>query len=97
MRLEIYEWLTNHDSEIPKRPGVYVILIKVPKDSGFEVLYIGSSKNLRLRLKNHKHLKSHAFSGDKYRVYFKECDNFKEVELALIKKFAPIANVHHNG
>jgi len=88
------EWKTNNTydsrifSEIPKQAGVYLIV----KTDCFEevvkheILYIGSSKNLAVRIKSHEVYRIlREIYGNTIRFYFREADNYLDEEKYLIK------------
>jgi excinuclease UvrABC nuclease subunit len=74
-------------SPIPERPGVYLI---VNTDFNFrhEVLYVGSSQNLKQRHSRHEVLRilSEMYDGLGVRFYFREEPDYLSVEKQLIKE-----------
>ena len=106
------EWLTpntygNNYSQPPQLPGVYVISVfkfnlKTHLEF-FEILYIGSSKNLYNRWNHHSILdkiRDQVYSNRKTQpiylehcgFYFLESDDFKNLEARLIQKYKPPFN-----
>jgi excinuclease UvrABC nuclease subunit len=76
--------------------GIYYIVHPKlnPKNRkiAYQILYIGSSANLKNRINNHD---KHSLLTKKYKYvefYFKESDNFLEIEKQLIKKYQPKYN-----
>lgn len=84
-------------SELPSLPGVYVIIsIVCDGNGGFKnkIQYIGGSKDLSKRLKNHNVLK-HLLDTYWYaRIFFIECRDYKKLERDLIKLILPKYNSH---
>ncbi|HPC39253.1 MAG TPA: GIY-YIG nuclease family protein [Exilispira sp.] len=58
-----------------------------------DILYIGSAKNLFKRYKSHDTLKRLSKFYDDIFFYFKEVDNYLEIEKQLIKKHQPRHNI----
>lgn len=87
---------TNQYDQFPEKPGVYAIvwldIINTPQES--ELLYIGSAQNIKRRIRGHEVIKiAGALVKEKYIItYFKEAENYKEMELKLIKSLKPIIN-----
>lgn len=90
------EWKTNRTynenySEIPNVPGVY-LLVKTDLnlktgEKKYEILYVGSSKNLKQRHARHEVLRILTeIYGSDIRFYFKEEQNYLSVEKWLIKQ-----------
>lgn len=82
--------------------GVYAICVikrgvELTADD-LQVVYIGSSKNVYKRVTHSSHnyrrlfniLKSYDVS-----TFYKECDNYIELETSLIKKYKPRFNINH--
>lgn len=90
------EWKTNRTynknySEIPRAPGVY-LLVKTEIDlktgeQRYEILYVGSSKDLKQRYGRHEVLRilTEIYDGE-VRFYFKQEENYLSVEKWLIKQ-----------
>lgn len=87
-------WKSSGIDDIPNSPGVYIILARIPGEIRYEVYYIGSSSDLRRRLSGHEVLKGFG-QTTKIRIHFLEIGNYKEYEVAMIQKYSPLANVHH--
>lgn len=96
---------------VPNASGVYLIVATkydmIKKTSRNKVLYVGSSKNLHSRLKNHKIYnklfeeyqekdKSKKFESScifhSVRFYFIECENYVGIEKSLITKYQARCN-----
>lgn len=82
---------------LPDRPGVYVINHYDLDAHTNEILYIGSAKNIALRLRSHEVLRviSHFYYYTP--ISFMECTNYREVEKYLIKKYKPKFNKQYNA
>jgi excinuclease UvrABC nuclease subunit len=94
-----HEWYTPNTfntnfSKPPKKSGVYIIFKTDLFRDGLnrEILYIGSSKNLSARYKSHEVLRLLKEIYDYVQFYFKEEDNYLEVEKSLIKYYKPKHN-----
>lgn len=92
------EWFTanpysSNSKELPQSPGVYLLVEHFYKDRkliGQEVLYVGSSKCLSKRYNQHNNfiqkLRNITLeSCNCVNFYFKEFENYREVEKILIK------------
>jgi excinuclease UvrABC nuclease subunit len=86
------EWLTPNTysenySSVPPRPGVY-LLVNTGIDMRHEVLYVGSSKNLKQRSGKHPVLRTlqEMYNGLGVRFYFKEEQDYISVEKQLIQQ-----------
>jgi excinuclease UvrABC nuclease subunit len=101
------EWHTPNTFDrnfkaIPKLPGVYM-LVCVNIDSLLiqnlerEILYIGSAKNLLQRYTGHNVLRIVKLTHGYIQFHFKECENYYQYEIELIKEFNPIFNKQHNA
>jgi len=91
-------WLTpntygNNFSMPPKKSGVYLIVKPIPdfvkNEVDYEILYVGSSKNLLSRYHNHEKIRECDFY---VQFYFKEEADYIAVEKALIKLIQPKMN-----
>ncbi len=82
----------------PERPGVY-LLVNATHDLQYEVLYVGSSKNLKQRRQRHEVLRvlSEVCDGWGVRFYFKEEDDYLEVEKKLIQQTQARYNTQWRG
>jgi excinuclease UvrABC nuclease subunit len=79
----------------PKGKGVYLLVANDLEKSGIDkytILYVGSSANLKQRYSNHQTLNFLQSKYDYVQFYFKECDNYIEVEKSLIKVIQPKFN-----
>jgi excinuclease UvrABC nuclease subunit len=86
------DWKTENTynknyAPVPARPGVY-LLVNTGFDLQHEILYVGSSKNLKQRRQRHEVLRvlSEMYSGYGVRFYFKEEADYLSVEKQLIKQ-----------
>jgi len=93
---------SNNFSPPTSKSGVYAIAMFKPtfnqnKRLKKEIVYIGCSVNLLVRLKSHEVIKvlRAMFDGFYISVHFKECDNYKSLEKQLIGKFQPRINQQH--
>ena len=76
----------------PKKSGVYLIVANTFYPFKREIIYIGSSKNLYIRSKGHEVIKKHKVKYDHIQFYFKECEDYIEKEIDLIKSVQPKIN-----
>jgi len=101
------EWATpnSYDSNykrVPNKSGVYLIVVfnyefgLIPTGE-FEILYVGSSKNLYNRYSSHPIISKLKKKYYCLQFYFMECDNFRVKEIDLIKSIRPKYNKQHNG
>jgi excinuclease UvrABC nuclease subunit len=102
-------WLTpntysNHYSDFPQAPGVYLFLkvgLCISTDYGqYKVLYVGKSRNLHLRQQSHEIFKLICDSSrpeDYVQRWFKPMDEglISDEEVRLIKRFNPSYNIIH--
>lgn len=92
------EWLTEADQKPPKGPGVYAFVrfLFSGLTGQIEVLYVGSCKNLRVRISSHE---MWVFLGHRYKdfsVYFMPNDgDIFDLEKKLIVGLKPRHNRHH--
>lgn len=81
---------------IPNTPGVYFIVSwkfdNDNKKSIYDILYIGSAKNLKQRYTRHEVMRALKYHYDFLKFYFIEIDNQLEHEKKLIKKYQPKYN-----
>lgn len=98
------EWFTpntyDRNFKSPtENSGVYLIVRPIFRGDNsvswitdYDILYIGSAKNLKIRYSNHEVLRilSQVFSYLQF--YFKEEKNYKTVERDLIKRIEPKFN-----
>lgn len=96
------DWFTpnvysNNFEYPPDKAGVYVFIVYAnPKDLG-NVVYIGSANSLMKRYSGHP-VKAALYQMYWYvRFYFIECDDYREKEKNMIKKFKPKYNIQHKG
>lgn len=80
----------------PVGSGVYAI-IEYFENGGRRLLYIGCSRNLHNRIRDHEIIRIASFFCWKLKVYFKECDSFIETESRLIARYLPPLNRKLNG
>lgn len=80
----------------PKRPGVYAVISVNVETNKTEVVYVGSSCNIRLRLQSYSHPYRILYNASEWpiviAVKYKLCDNYLELERFLIKKLQPKHN-----
>ena len=100
------DWNTpnTYDSNFkspPERSGVYLLVhpnIDLKnKTLEYQIMYVGSAKDLAQRYDRHE---VRRFLNEVYgyiQFYFKETDNYKLVEIDLIKSIRPKFNKQHNG
>lgn len=90
-------WLVAGNDDIPSLPGVYVILIRIKQSIFYDTIYIGSTSNLKRRISGHEVINQ--FKGGNgvtgIRCHFREATNYRELEVAMIQKHAPLANKNH--
>ncbi len=86
---------TNVSKELPETECVYIIygIVFIPYSK--EILYIGRSKNLKKRIRNHEVINTLLTFNDHYQVYFKETKNSNLLEKDLIKANKPIFNIQY--
>jgi len=86
---------------IPELPGVYAIYLESFRTKKSKLIYIGSSKNLYLRLEVRKHnifyrrkiICSQVLNGGIFMfIKIKKCNNFSCIEKKLINKLRPVLN-----
>lgn len=95
-------------ARIPSAPGIYLLFAykhlfpyagsngRLVRPSKGKVVYIGSSKNLRDRHKNHNIMPLARRDYEYVRVYFKEVQGDPyAIEVALIKAIRPKYNLQH--
>lgn len=83
----------------PNKPGVYAVFTYDYETQKDTLLYIGSSKNMSKRINstNHIYRKTFDLYSHKLIVYTMSCEieNYRQVEIEMIKEFNPIFNVQH--
>lgn len=79
-------------AEPPKRSGVYLLTFVDFKTQKYDILYVGSSKNLNNRYSTHSKITELQKIYHYIQFYFKEVDNYIEVEKQLIKEIQPKYN-----
>lgn len=98
--------ITINDMCLPTYPGVYIILEINPTKKKFDVIYIGSSKNIYKRLYKGNHRADNYLEnifGEDFDesvirpVFYIKTDNYLNVEINLIRTLSPLLNIHHNG
>lgn len=91
---------TNYQS-VPNTSGIYVIARPMFNKQGgdgvcyiedYEILYIGSAKNLKARYQRHEVLRILSIVYGYVQFYFYETKNYKSIEISLIKKIKPKFN-----
>jgi excinuclease UvrABC nuclease subunit len=95
------EWLTpnTYDTNfkpVPASSGVYLlvrpVLDSVKKKYIYNILYVGSSKSLSIRYRSHEVLRILTETYGYIQFYFKEEEDYKEVEKNLINIIQPKYN-----
>ena len=88
-------YVSSEYKDLPNASGVYcfVLITFINKKYVYDILYIGSAKNLLKRYKTHKTLKRLSKFYNDIFFFFKEADNYLEVEKDLIKKHQPRHNI----
>jgi excinuclease UvrABC nuclease subunit len=80
----------------PDKPGVYLIVIPhfdvQGKTTTWEILYVGSAKNLKIRYARHEVVRILREIYQYVCFYFKEEPKFRQVEKQLIKQIQPRFN-----
>ena len=82
----------------PERSGVYLLVYPIFKFNGvthdvsYTILYVGSSRNLKVRYKSHEVLRVLQEQYGYIQFYFKEFDNYHEVEKQYIQQIQPKFN-----
>lgn len=96
------EWLTpdtygSNFSDFPKKAGVYIVVypgdLKHFGDRNYQILYVGSSGNIRKRLRCRNDLKIIRIVYGYVQVFFKICSNYRALEARLIKELQPRFNI----
>lgn len=89
-------WGNNFDFP-PNKPGIYMIVKPIVDVKNltvsFDILYVGSSRNLHKRYSNHEVLDKAKDEYGYVQFYFIEKENHFEEEKKLIKIFQPKYNV----
>lgn len=92
---EIWHTPNTYDrnfKSFPESCGVYIIQHFDLKTLSKEILYIGSAKNIAVRLRSHE-VRRFLYQFYRYLpVYFLEHPEYKEVEKYLIQKYKPRFN-----
>jgi len=102
------EWKTpntygNNFSLVPNSAGVYLLVVfnnlleKNNLQIEPEILYVGSSFNLKQRREKHEVKRQLQKFYSYIYFYFKETNNYKDFEIELIKNIRPKFNIQHNG
>ena len=93
------EWKTpntynSNYSSVTENSGVYVFTSTTFEENrlNFEILYVGSAKNLKQRYKNHEVKKILCEIYNYIQFYFVEEKNYREIEKTLIKTMQPKFN-----
>ena len=77
--------------------GVYCVCT-INQEKKVSVQYIGSSKDIGKRLANNYHPYRIIYNkGFLTFIKYREVENYKELEKAMIKKIKPKYTIHHNG
>ena len=87
--------------KLPESRGVYLLvhtyITDKPRLRNHEILYVGSSTNLKERLRGHQTLRFLKTQYEYVHCFFKECDSYYEYEKKIIKEVKPKYNIQHNG
>jgi len=95
------EWKTpntydNNFSDLPNDSGIYCIVLPTPNYAlqkyEYEILYVGSAKNLKVRYNKHEVMRMLTRFYGYVQFYFKTESNYRNVEKSLIKKIQPKYN-----
>ena len=87
----------NEYKGIPETPGVYFFVADTspnPKTNKPKIVYVGSSKNLFNRLRNHELFKVFSETFYNVRIFFHETPYYIAKERSIIKILAPEGNSH---
>lgn len=78
----------------PHASGIYLLIRpKFNKKSiRYDILYVGSAKNLLVRYNKHEVLRALKITYGYVQFFFKEEENYREVEKLLIKQIQPKYN-----
>ena len=106
LRIKELDWKTPNTysqnfASIPPKPGVYLLVGFIFDKPSFiikekSIIYVGSSKNLKLRHRNHEVIRILSEIYDYMRFYFKEYEDFRNEEKRLINIIKPKFNKQHN-
>ena len=93
----VHSWVDVSQCPPPNEPGVYFIYASGVSCFGpwCELLYVGSTSNLKRRLSSHKIIREH--KSTKLRITYSYAHDYSALEKEAIKRFAPLANIHHNS
>lgn len=95
------KWLTPNTynrnfSQPPKEPGVYLLVVVnydlLQKSASYDIVYVGSSYNLKQRYGRHEVLRFLSEIHDYVQFYFMVDENYKETEKQLIRQIQPKHN-----
>jgi hypothetical protein len=92
----VVENTKNGICKIPTGSGVYFFTVTDETNNKTEVLYVGCSNNVHVRLYNHPTLKFITKCLHKkyvISIHFKACDNQRDYENKIINLLNPILNV----
>jgi excinuclease UvrABC nuclease subunit len=83
----------------PDKSGVYLLVHpkKLNRSMKYNILYVGSAKSLHIRYGGHEVLRFLKEHYDYVQFYFKECDQYRKEEKALIKLIQPRYNKQHKN
>jgi excinuclease UvrABC nuclease subunit len=76
----------------PCDPGVYVIRVRNLSSSDWDIAYIGSAKNLKVRYSSHEILRMLRSVFDLVQFYWMAEKEYRQVEKTLIKTLQPKYN-----
>ena len=84
----------NDYAVVPQKSGVYLIVDRkiINNKLKFDILYIGSSRNLKSRLSKHEVYRTLVHFYNDVIIYFKEEENHLIMEKSLIKMIQPEFN-----
>jgi len=94
---ETNKWFTsntydNNYKNPPDKSGIYLIVLPKNNFLNYEILYVGSTKNLKVRYARHEVIRLLKEFYGYVQFYFKETENYREIERKLIKIIQPRYN-----
>lgn len=94
----LHSWPDTNQFIPPEEPGVYFIYYALHHEilgTSCELLYIGSTKNLRKRLSNHEVVRP-LQHPEMVRITYHTCQDYRRIEKEAIVMFSPLANIQFN-
>ena len=84
--------------EEPQGSGIYIYIIMQCFENGVKrVLYVGSSSNLHIRLRDHEIIRIASFFSWNLNVYWKNSENYLSEEIELINSINPPLNIKNKN